>query len=156
MAFNLYLMKILKFAFLFLSILLLSFLVYANALIGVDIQAKAYLADLEQKVKDKGYKAQFYVVSGKRCKLHNYLLARFGGAASKSRHLTGQAIDIIVLDVNKDGKINTNDVNIIYNILDTEIIKNKGGLGSYKNESSFFDRQMLHFDSRGSKARWHR
>ena len=42
------------------------------------------------------------------------------------------------------------------NILDKKIIKSKGGIGTYKNESGFFNRQMIHFDSRGTKARWHR
>lgn len=104
----------------------------------------------------QGYRPSFYVMSGKRNELHNQYLARFGGAATQSRHLLGEAIDVVVLDVNRDGIADTKDVDIIYNILNQKIVGNKGGVGTYKNNSGLFNRQQVHFDCRGSRARWHR
>lgn len=127
---------------------------YASSLAEVNPTAIQYLETLKTETIAQGYRPNFYVVSGKRAKFHNQLLARFGGAASDSRHLKGEAIDIIVLDINSDGNINSEDVDIIYKILDTQIIKNKGGLGSYKNDATRFNQQMIHFDCRGYRARW--
>lgn len=79
---------------------------------------------------------------------------KFSGAAKDSRHLVGDAIDFIVFDVNNDGISNNKDVEIVFDILDKEIIKNKGGIGTYKNEHSFINRQMIHIDCRGYRARW--
>ncbi len=35
------------------------------------------------------------------------------------------------------------------------MIGKKGGVGIYKNENGFFNQQMIHFDSKGSKVRWY-
>lgn len=149
-------MKIIKRILLTLFILLGLFWIYSSSLIGVNEQAKIYLQTLDKTVKAEGYQSNYYVISGRRWKPDNYLLNKFGGASSKSKHLKGQAIDILVLDVNGDGKRNFKDVDIIYKILDKKIIQNKGGLGSYKNTNGFFSRQMIHFDCRGKRARWNR
>ena len=129
---------------------------YASSLIGVDEKAKSYLTVLKTELIKQGYQPNYFVISGRRWQLDNYLLSRFGGAAKNSTHKNGQAIDIIVLDVNNDDQSNSKDVDIVYAILDRKIIKDKGGLGSYKNESVFFNRQMIHFDCRGNRARWSR
>jgi len=110
--------------------------------------------ELKTEVRKQGYQTRFFVISGRRYALDNWLLNKFGGASSKSKHLKGQAIDIIVLDVNDDGNINSTDVDIVYKILDKIIILNKGGLGIYKKQKGFFNRQMIHFDCRGTNARW--
>jgi len=129
---------------------------YCCSLINVNSVAIDYFEQLKTETIAAGYSSNFYVVSGKRHQWHNDLLVEFGGAASKSRHLKGEAIDIIVLDVNQDGTANSKDVDIIYNILNRKIIKNKGGIGTYKNDKTRFGKQMIHFDCRGYKARWHR
>ncbi|MEL7123848.1 MAG: hypothetical protein AAFO07_30695 [Bacteroidota bacterium] len=129
---------------------------YTNSLIGVDKQVKNYYRVLKKEIKEVGYKPSVFVISGRRWKWDNDLLSKFGGAAKNSRHKLGEAIDIIVLDINQDGKSDARDVDIVYEILDRQIIKDKGGLGTYKNENGFFNRQMVHFDCRGYKARWHR
>lgn len=36
------------------------------------------------------------------------------------------------------------------------IIKEKGGIGTYKNQTEFFTQQMVHFDCRGYRARWNK
>ncbi len=129
---------------------------YTNSLIGVNETAKGYLLELKEELERSNLKANYFVLSGRRWKLDNYILTKLGGAASKSQHLSGTAIDIIVLDVNKDGKRNAKDVNLVYNILDKKIIGNKGGLGTYKKGNGFFNEQMVHFDARGKLARWNR
>lgn len=47
------------------------------------------------------------------------------------------------------------DVNLVVKILESLIGPN-GGIGTYKTETLFWNRQMVHFDSRGHKARWNR
>lgn len=110
---------------------------YANSLIGVDEQVKSYYAELKKELRFNNYRTKIFAVSGRRWQPDNYLLTKFGSAASKSKHKLGQAIDIIVLDVNKDGKSDSKDVEIVYQILDKKIIKDKGGLGTYKNKGGF-------------------
>lgn len=143
---------------LLITLLILTGLIalYTSSLIGVNEQSKKYLAELEEMLILEKYSPSYFVLSGRRWKLDNYLLNKFGGAAKNSVHKKGQAIDIIILDVNGDGVSDHKDVDIVYNILDKKVIKNKGGLGSYKKESGFLNRQMIHFDSRGKKARWNR
>lgn len=143
--------------FLFILLFLTGLIwLYTNSLIGVNKKSKEYLAELEEIIIKEKYSPNYFVISGRRWKVDNYILSKFGGAAKNSVHKKGQAIDIIILDINKDGISNYKDVDIVYKILDKKIIKNKGGLGSYKNESGFFNKQMIHFDSRGKKARWNR
>lgn len=138
------------------SLLLFLSWLYANSLIFVHPLSKSWLAELKQELKTQNYNPSFFVISGKRYERDNWLLSKFGGAAKKSQHLKGSAIDIIVLDVNRDGQSNARDVDLVFKILDRKIVKDKGGIGTYKKESGFFNRQMIHFDSRGSRARWHR
>lgn len=143
------------------SLIILSLLIgglyyYSCSLVGVKPTAIQYFDELYAELEKQGYRPSFYAISGKRHPLHNKLLSQYGGAAKKSRHLIGDAIDIIVLDVNKDGAADATDVDIVYNILNKKIVKSKGGIGTYKNNSTWFDQQMVHFDCRGYRARWHR
>ena len=66
----------------------------------------------------------------------------------KSRDLKGQALDIRIRDINKDGQINQADKKIVLDLLEDRIIKDKGGVGRYVGTLS------IHFDVRGTKARW--
>jgi len=149
-------MKYFKISLFFLVVLFFLFWLYCSSLIGVQKEVKNTLKTLRSEIKSQGFQPSFFVISGRRWHWDNWLLNQLGGAAKKSKHLSGLAIDIIILDVNQDGKMNANDVDIVRRILDKKIIKNKGGLGTYKNESGFFNRQMIHFDLRGKSARWNR
>ena len=106
-------------------------------------------------LKEQGYDDELLVISSKRANWHNNVLTLFG-ASSKSRHLSGDAIDIMVMDVNRDGKIDSKDVDIVYAILDRKILRNNGGLGTYKSEIGIWNRQMVHLDCRQTRTRWHR
>lgn len=135
-----------------LSVLI--FFLYCNNLALANKEIASHYTSLKKALKDKGYKARLLVVSTKRLAFHNNVQVKFSGAASKSRHLNGDAIDFLVLDVNNDGYRNAKDVDIVTKILVNEIMNHKGGLGTYKNEKSFIYRQMVHIDCRKGKGRW--
>lgn len=129
---------------------------YTGSLIGVEETTLAKYRALRESLAEKGHDPRLFVISGRRYWLDNKLLAAFGGASRNSRHLHGNALDIIVLDVNDDGVADRRDVDIVHRILDRELIGDKGGVGTYKNEAGFLNRQMVHFDLRGHRARWNR
>jgi len=100
---------------------------------------------LQQTCRDKGWNlSSLQPVSGYRNPKYNKMV----GGKSLSRHQMGQAMDIWVADINGDGKSNEEDKNLIYNFLDKHVCQ-KGGLGKYKNSP-----RLVHFDSRGYRARW--
>ena len=146
--------RILKLISALLLISAASFFLYFNNTKGVNKKTLAFYNQLKDTLKKRGFFSRTIVVSTKRFKWHNDFQVRFSGAARKSRHLTGDAIDFIVLDVNDDGRSDRTDTGIVYDILDKELIKDKGGIGTYKNEKSFISRQMIHIDCRGYPARW--
>lgn len=141
--------------FIFILTIVLFFLYFNNTNL-VSTNTRVFYTDLKDSLRKKGYNTRLLVISTKRFKWHNDFQVKFSGAAKESRHLTGDAIDFIVFDINKDGKEDNKDIEIVYNILDKSIIKDKGGIGTYTGEKSFFDQQMIHIDSRGYKSRWAR
>jgi uncharacterized protein YcbK (DUF882 family) len=60
----------------------------------------------------------------------------------------GEAVDIVIDDINKDGYANKTDKDIILDLLENEIIKNDGGIGLYPGTD------RVHYDIRGTRARW--
>jgi uncharacterized protein YcbK (DUF882 family) len=135
-------------------VLLSIFFIYFNNTYFVHASTNSFYSQLKDTLAKRGFSNNVIVVSTKRLKIHNDLLVKYSSAAKESSHLIGNAIDFIVFDINKDGKANEVDIDIVFEILDKEIIKNKGGIGTYKNESSFISKQMIHIDARGHKARW--
>ena len=148
--------KIFKFFIAIILIATVLFFFYFNNTRLVNAKTRTFYTELKDSLKQKGLSAKLLVISTKRVKWHNDIQVKLSGAAKDSRHLIGDAIDFIVFDINDDGQSNSKDVDIIFDILDKEIIKDKGGIGTYKNEKSFIDRQMIHIDCRGYKARWAR
>ena len=142
---------------LFSGVLLLSYLLFCKTLLGVNPQSVVYYHVLQQQLKAKGYAPRFWIISTVRPQWFNDLLVSFeGGAAPKSKHIVGDAIDIVVMDVNKDGDANYKDVEIVKTMLEKEVIGKNGGIGTYPNAYDFLSRQMVHFDCRGYAARWER
>lgn len=141
---------------LFLILLLLSFLLYFNNTSLVSAQTVSFYNQLKDSLRAKNYSPRLLVISTKRFKFHNKVQEKYAGASSRSRHLVGDALDFIVFDINKDGKSDSSDVDIAYKILDKQIIKSTGGIGTYRRERSFINKQMIHIDARGYKARWFR
>ena len=137
-------------------LVVLVFLFYFNNLALADKQTVFYYKELKRTLINKGYKPGLLVISTKRLGFHNKIQVNYSGAAAKSRHLSGDAIDFLVFDVNNDGKKNSADVKIVTEILENEIMTSKGGIGTYTSEKSFIDRQMVHIDCRNGKSRWSR
>jgi uncharacterized protein YcbK (DUF882 family) len=67
-----------------------------------------------------------------------------------SRHILGQAIDIVIGDINRDGGYTVEDKQIVLDILEDKVIRNAGGVGRYPGT------RTVHFDTRGFRARWDR
>ena len=123
------LLKILT-VFLLLSIGI--FFLYFNNTSLTNQRTVNFYDQLKDTLKARGYKARLLVISTKRFKWHNAIQVKLSGAASKSKHLTGDALDFIVFDVNADGTSDSKDVDLVYNILHNEIVTNNGGVGTYK------------------------
>lgn len=145
-------MKILKLIFVLFALSLVVFFTHFNNTKWVNpVVTDYYYYSLKESLREKGYTNNLLVISTKRSKLENKLLQKISVAAPNSTHLEGNALDIIIGDINADGKIN--DMEIVYQILDTEIVKDKGGIGVYKNQG-FIIKQMIHIDCRDEKKRW--
>ncbi len=101
--------------------------------------------DLIQSLEQKGHDpSAFSVKNGHRHPAYNEQI----GGASLSRHIRGEAVDIVVADIDKNGRIEQEDKDIILDILETEVIKDQGGIGRYPGSMS------VHYDVRGTRARW--
>ena len=86
----------------------------------------------------------FVIVNGHRHPAYNEKI----GGAKLSRHIKGEAVDISIYDINGDGYTDKKDKQIVLDILDKTVIKDKGGIGLYPGTDN------VHYDVRGSKARW--
>jgi len=116
-----------------------------------------------EHINQRGYRADtFHILSGYRTPYYNKLI----GNVRNSRHLYGGAADIFVDedpkdglmdDLNKDGRINYLDAQVIYKIVDDLYgtpwyMFFAGGLGWYKKTASHGP--FVHVDVRGYRARW--
>lgn len=103
------------------------------------------LLDLILLLKEKGYDPfAMELISGFRHPRHNDKIK----GHRQSQHMMGNAIDIRIGDIDKNGKIEKKDKWIVYDILDKELIKDQGGIGRYPQHMA------LHFDLRGYHERW--
>lgn len=103
------------------------------------------LIQLQVLLKENGYDPNaFKVLSGHRYPSYNKKV----GGATLSRHIRGEAIDISIGDIDKNGHYTKNDKKIVLSFLENNIVKNSGGIGRYPNSRS------VHFDVRGYRARW--
>lgn len=101
--------------------------------------------NLQNELKAQKYNSNaFVLVNGYRHPAYN----KAKGGASRSRHMLGEAVDISIRDINRDGRSNQKDKAIVLKILDEKVIGNRGGLGKYPGSMS------VHFDVRGRRARW--
>jgi hypothetical protein len=147
--------RLIVYTILIIFVILIScFCFFFNNLNTVSPVARSYYDQLKEKLAAKGYSVNTIVICAKRPYWINKLLVKYNYAAPKSRHLKGDAIDLLVLDINKDGTADATDIDIVYSILDKEIIRNKGGIGTYKMARFILNRQMIHFDARGVGKRW--
>ncbi|WP_300376765.1 D-Ala-D-Ala carboxypeptidase family metallohydrolase [Henriciella sp.] len=105
----------------------------------------------------------FFVMSGFRSPFYNTSI----GSAKLSRHMYGDATDVyldvapkdgVMDDINRDGVINKEDANFLYDYAEdlfaTSDAAPKGGLGSYS--ANAVHGPFVHVDGRGRAARWGR
>ena len=103
------------------------------------------ILELRELLEEKDYDENaFFIRNGYRTPAYN----KARGGASKSRHIKGEAVDMIIKDINKDGQYTDQDKQIVIELLEQEIIKSKGGIGKYPGS------RVVHMDVRGHKARW--
>ena len=86
----------------------------------------------------------FQLVNGHRHPKYNEQV----GGAQLSRHIKGEAVDLLVGDINQDGYVNKADKDIVLELLEHQIIKDAGGIGLYPGTDN------IHYDVRGTRARW--
>ncbi len=112
---------------------------------GIDKSILFKVIELQDILSKKGYNRDgFDIRSGHRTPMYNTKI----GGASKSRHIKGQAIDMTIGDINRDGVFTKEDKEIVLDICEKQVIKNKGGIGLYPGTRS------VHIDVRGYRARW--
>ena len=115
------------------------------------------------EINQKGFNVDtFHMISGYRTPYYNKYL----GNSDLSRHVFGDAADIIIDvypkdgymdDLNSDGQINYKDADILYDLVERSYKRSEyeeyvGGLGLYKRTSKHSP--FIHIDTRGYKARW--
>lgn len=111
----------------------------------IDKQLLYKVLDLQNALTKAAYNPNgFTVRDGHRYPTYNQLR----GGASRSQHIAGKATDIVIHDINLDGIEDQTDKDIVLEILENEVIKNKGGIGRYPGS------MVIHFDVRGKRARW--
>jgi len=111
----------------------------------IDEKLPKAILKLQLELEKEGYDPEgFKITYGHRSPSKN---EQVGGAKS-SKHLLGQAIDLVVLDVNQDGKYTEQDKSIILELAENKVIKDLGGIGRYPGT------RTVHLDVRGHKARW--
>lgn len=112
---------------------------------GIDKRILSRLLDLQDLLEEKGYdRDAFWVRHGHRHPRYNEEV----GGAGKSRHLYGDAIDLVIKDINQDGRYTPDDKDIVLDLCEKFIIKNQGGIGRYPWS------RTVHIDLRGRRARW--
>ena len=111
----------------------------------IDEKVLTAVIELRHSLKSKGYDPNgFSITSGHRHPRRNEKVR----AAKLSRHMKGQAVDIFIMDIDKDGKYTAKDKQIVLDIAEKEVIGNKGGIGRYPGT------RAVHIDVRGTRARW--
>lgn len=102
------------------------------------------ILDLKKALEKNGYNKNGFAV---RESFRPPVLNEAVGGARGSQHMYGNAADLIVRDVDNDGKVDDRDKQILLDLLEI-IIGNSGGIGRYPGTTS------IHIDVRGFRARW--
>ena len=102
------------------------------------------ILDLKKALEKNGYNKNGFRV---RESFRPPVLNEAVGGARGSQHMYGNAADLIVRDVDNDGKVDNSDKQILLGLLE-KIIGNSGGIGRYPGTTS------IHIDVRGFRARW--
>ncbi|MFM8348721.1 MAG: D-Ala-D-Ala carboxypeptidase family metallohydrolase [Bacteroidota bacterium] len=108
----------------------------------IDRKVIYLLLDIQEAVSKSGLDRDgIRVISGHRTPGHNSSV----GGKKESRHLLGDALDLMIGDVNGDGQADRTDKKLLIPILN-RLVGSNGGLGIYA--------RSVHIDVRGKRARW--
>jgi len=111
---------------------------------GIDKRVLYKALELQDALSQKQFdRDAIQITSGHRTPQQNKAV----GGASQSRHIKGEALDLWIGDINKDGVYTKEDKQIVLELCDKKIIGNKGGIGLYPGT------QVVHIDVRGRRAR---
>lgn len=103
------------------------------------------ILELQNALKEMGHNSDAFTVrSGHRTPQRN---KQVEGAGS-SRHIVGEAADLVIGDINMDGRFTQDDKAIVLKLVDERIIAHRGGVGRYPGS------RVVHIDVRGRRARW--
>lgn len=114
---------------------------------GANPKVKRKVELIKRSLEKHGYAPNWIVVSEKRSKFINSLLPN---SAKKSHHLTGDAIDVFVFDVDGDGHFNKADLNLVKKhnrLVERAHPELRGAFGTYTN--TLTSSRTIHFDTRG-------
>jgi hypothetical protein len=135
-------------------ILLLLLVVYLTFFTQANAKVTAKIALIEAAMKKEGYRPVWINICGTRSRWYNAILPN---AIRQSPHLTGDAIDMYVFDVDGDYRFTLRDVEILrkYNQqVERAHPEMTGAFGTYLSKT--FARRMVHFDSRGTSVHYNR
>lgn len=110
----------------------------------VDPRLVRTLVRLRHWLKKEGYDPDGYVV---REGFRPPTLNEDVGGAPKSRHIYGEAVDLVRGDLDRDGDEDQDDKAILLRAAEA-VIGNRGGVGRYPGS------ETVHIDVRGRRARW--
>jgi hypothetical protein len=117
-----------------------------------------------QELEAEGHRVErVHIMSGFRTPIYNHSGGNTGGRANLSRHMYGDAADIwvdndgngLMDDLNGDGKVDTEDAEVIARAAERVEAKHPGlvgGVGIYK--ACCGHGPFTHVDVRGYRARW--
>jgi hypothetical protein len=130
--------------------------------LGVPLLDKLEL--IGDELERRGLPGLLRIMSGFRTPQYNAQgVGRKGGRARESRHMYGDAADVIVDangdgvmdDLNGDGKVTIRDARVLYAVaegVEAEYPELVGGLSAYRATSAHGP--FVHVDARGVRARW--
>jgi hypothetical protein len=136
-----------------LIVMLALFLIKILILPPANTNVNQKLSLIKNEISKRGYSNNWFVISGRRQKWYNKVLPN---SAKESYHLKGEAIDIYVIDINGDGKFNSEDIKIFESCnasVERTHPEFSGALGTYTTKG-YFSRHMIHIDTRGYKKRY--
>jgi len=112
---------------------------------GIDPRILYKVLELRDILTQKGLNPDgFRINTGYRHPVYN----RAVGGASKSRHIAGDAVDLLAKDIDGNGKSEQEDKELLLHICEQELIGKQGGVGRYPGT------MVVHIDLRGYAARW--
>lgn len=112
---------------------------------GIDKRILYKVLALQDALEKQGYdRDAFWIRYGHRHPQYNLKV----GGASRSRHLQGDAVDLVIKDINQDGRYTKKDKDIVLDLCEKQIIGKQGGIGRYPWS------RTVHIDVRGKRARW--